>query len=81
MPKPNEIIVTGILIPVEWEDDGTPKALALAAPGEMEYLIPKDQKRMAELIPFLSQNLRVRGTLQPSDTRRLVLQVTHVEKI
>jgi hypothetical protein len=52
--------VRGIVIPVEWDEDGKALAVAVAASGENDYLIEQDSKGR-ELFWHIRQEVEIIG--------------------
>jgi len=59
----NELItVTGIVIPVEWDEHGNALATTVSTPGEREYLVEQDSTGK-ELLGLVRQEIEVSGVL------------------
>jgi hypothetical protein len=52
----------GVIIPVDWDENGSVKAIAISTHDEEEYLIYKDSKGK-ELFPFLQSFLELSGNI------------------
>lgn len=62
--KSNQLItVRGILLPVDWDEDGHVIALALSGTDEKEYQIEVNDKK-AELLALLQKKVEVTGLLR-----------------
>ena len=60
----NQLVkVAGIVIPIEWDEDGNPLATTISTPGEREYVVGKDSKG-EELLGFVRQEIEVIGVLR-----------------
>ena len=55
--------VRGIVIPVDWDDEGNALAAAISSPDEQEYLIELDAKGK-ELVGLMRQEIEVRGVVK-----------------
>ncbi len=55
--------VRGIVIPVDWDDEGNALAAAISSPDEQEYLIKQDAKGK-ELVGLMRQEIEVRGVVK-----------------
>lgn len=66
--------LTGIVIPVDWNDDQEVISVALATADEKEYQIGGNRKGK-ELLGFLQHQLEVTGTLGRDDKGRPVIAV------
>jgi hypothetical protein len=53
----------GIVIPVRWDEDGNPTAIALATQGEQEFLINMRDKMGKKLLAFLQKKVRIFGAV------------------
>ena len=56
-------IVRGIVIPVEWDDEGNALATTISSPGEEEYLVEHDAKGK-ELLRLIRQEIEVSGIVR-----------------
>jgi hypothetical protein len=52
--------VTGIVIPVEWDERGNPLATVISSPGEEEYLVEPYAKG-EELLALLREEIEASG--------------------
>lgn len=52
--------VGGIVIPIAWDDEGNPLAVAISSPDEKEYLIEQDAKGK-QLLSLIRQEIVVNG--------------------
>ncbi len=57
---------TGIVVPIEWDEDGTPLAIAIATEDEQEYRIVDTNRKGRSLHKLLRKRVRVRGTVKAS---------------
>jgi hypothetical protein len=74
LKKARTATLTGIVIPVDWNDDQEVIAVALATADEKEYQISGNRKGK-ELLSFLQQQVEVTGTLGKDDRGRTVIAV------
>lgn len=74
LKKDKNTTLTGIVIPVDWNDDQQVIAAALATADEKEYRIGGNRKGK-ELLSFLQRQLEVTGTLSKDDQGRAVIIV------
>lgn len=78
----NETITTvGVVIPVEWEDNGRPVAFAISSYEEKEYLIDLRTRVGKELAGIEKQKIRVTGTLGRAVKKRRVISIKSYEKL
>jgi hypothetical protein len=78
MKSPERVlsVLSGIIIPVEWDDKGHISAIALSTFDEEEYLISNSE----ELIGFLRQEVEVTGNISASDKKKSVFVHNFVPK-
>jgi hypothetical protein len=55
--------VRGIVIPVDWDDEGNALAAAISSPDEQEYLIKQNAKGK-ELVRLMRQEIEVSGIVR-----------------
>ena len=79
--KEKAITTIGIVIPVEWEENGKPIAYALSSYDEKEYLIDEKSDIGKKLSTVEKIKLRVTGTLGPVVHNRRVLYVNGFEEM
>ena len=61
---------TGIVVPIEWDEDGTPISIALATEDEQEYRIVETDNKARALRKLLRKRVRIKGTVRaPEDVR------------
>ena len=73
------IIAVGVVVPVEWDDCGTPRSFALSTYGEEEYVIDGRPGPGRRLIKLVHRKVRVTGTLGAAVNNRRVLTVKRFE--
>jgi len=60
----NELItITGIVIPVDWDEEGNALAAAISSPDEQEYFIKQDAKGK-ELVGLMRQEIEASGVVR-----------------
>jgi hypothetical protein len=74
LKKARNTTLTGIVIPVDWNDDREVIAVALATADEREYQIGGNRKGK-ELLAYLQRQLEVTGLLSKDDKGRPVISV------
>jgi hypothetical protein len=74
LKKVQNTTLTGIVIPVDWNEDQEVIAAALATADEKEYQIGGNRKGK-ELLSFLQHQLEVTGVLSKDDKGRPVITV------
>ena len=53
----------GIIIPVHWDEEGNPVAIALATSQEEEFLINIKNKKGKKLLEFVRKKVRIQGAI------------------
>ena len=77
----NPVTAVGIIIPVDWDEGGTPVAFAIATYGEQEYLLDSRTATGQALMKMMHQKIRVTGTLGPFVDNRRIITVNRYERI
>ena len=72
-------VISGIIIPVEWSEEGDITGIALSTYDEEEYLITNHEK-IEELIGFLRQEVEVTGNISAFDKKKSVFVLNFVPK-
>lgn len=70
--RARSITLTGIVIPVDWNDDHDVIMAALATADEKEYRIVGNRKGK-ELIAYLQRQVEATGTLGEDEEGRIVI--------
>lgn len=55
--------VRGIVIPVDWDEEGNALAAAISSPDEQEYFVKQDAKGK-ELVGLMRQEIEVSGVVR-----------------
>ena len=71
----------GIVIPVDWDDNGNPKAFAISTYDEEEFLINDETLIGKRLTVFSQQKVKLTGTLGHTINNRRVITVSQYEVI
>jgi hypothetical protein len=74
LKKAKNIILTGLVIPTDWNDEQEVTAAALATADEKEYRIGGNKKGK-ELLSHLQRQAEVTGTLEKDERGRPVIRV------
>jgi hypothetical protein len=72
--KVQSVTLTGIIIPVDWNDDHEVIVTALATADEKEYRIGSNRKGK-ELLGYLQRQLEATGTLGEDEESRPVITI------
>lgn len=62
-PEEKRSDLEGIIIPVRWDENGHPTAVALATSQEEEFFIDMKNKMGKKLLDFLQKKVRVNGAV------------------
>ena len=73
------IKVTGIVIPVEWDEKGKVVAAALSTHGEDEYFIDHDFKGN-ELLHHIQEEVEVSGVARKNKGKNIIIVQKYVLK-
>jgi len=79
-PAEGSIIIRGLLVPVDWDEEGNITETAVSTYFEEEYLIERNAKGEA-LLPFIRQKVKVIGLVGMDDRGRKVVRVEEYEVI
>ena len=79
-PAEGSITIWGLLVPVDWDDEGNITETAVSTYFEEEYFIAKNARGEA-LFPFLRQEVKVIGLMRMDDRGRKVVRVEEYEAI
>jgi hypothetical protein len=71
-----QAVITGIVVPSEWDAKGNVTAIVISTPDEEEYLVRKDKKG-AELLALIQQLVEVSGLLGMEETRKAITVETY----
>jgi hypothetical protein len=55
--------LTGIIVPIEWDEDGTPLAIAIATEDEKEYRIDDANRKGRSLRKLLRKRVSIQGAV------------------
>ena len=75
--------IEGIIVPVRWDEDGNPIAVALATSQEEELLINMKSAKARDLLKLLQKKVRIAGSItklendQKMITIRRYLQIAY----
>jgi hypothetical protein len=71
----NSIVITGIVIPTDWDENLVPNQFALSAYDDQEYLIDTKNAKGKELVNFLRNKTRVTGKISGKVKSRKKIKV------
>jgi hypothetical protein len=75
-PYNQHITIQGLVIPVDWDQDGNVTAVAISAYDEIEYLVEQTEKA-AELLRFVHMQVEARGTLRELEAKGGLIAIEH----
>lgn len=64
-------VITGIVVPSEWDAKGNATAVVISTPDEEEYLVRKGKKGN-ELLALIQHLVEVRGLLGMKENRKAI---------
>jgi len=67
--------IEGIIIPVRWDEDGNPIAVALATSQEKELIINMRSARAKELLELLQKKVRIAGSIATLDNDKKIITI------
>lgn len=67
--------IEGIIVPVRWDEDGNPIAVALATSQEEELLIDMKSAKARELLELLQKKLRISGSIKKLDKDQKMITI------
>ena len=79
--KKETITTVGVIIPVEWEENGKPVSFALASYEEKEYLIDVRSELGKQLSTIEKRKVRVNGTLGRVVNNRRIIFVNSYDQL
>jgi hypothetical protein len=66
--------IRGIVIPVDWDEEGEALSAAISSPDEQEYLIEQDA-RGKELLGLMRQEIEAHGAVRKGTKGRKIIKV------
>ena len=82
MPKnkpniPKKIIsdIEGIIVPVRWDEDGNPIAVALATSQEEELLINMKSPKAGDLLKLVQKKVRIAGSITKLENDKKMITI------
>jgi hypothetical protein len=64
--------IQGLVVPIDWDDDGNVTSVAIATRAEEEFLI-RDSDKVEELKRLLRQEVEVRGEMTLEGSQKVIL--------
>ena len=68
----SSITLRGVVIPIDWDENGKVTATALATPNEDEYAIAVEKKGR-EFFSILQETVEIKGTCKTVGDKKIVL--------
>lgn len=72
------VIIKGLIIPADWDEEGEIIAIAISTYSEEEYLIDRNPKG-EELFAFVRQGAKIIGLVKMDDCGRKIIRVEEYE--
>jgi hypothetical protein len=69
-----DVLVSGIVIPYQWDPAGNVTGIAISTAGEDEYLIQEDEKGR-QLLRFIHEPVEIQGQIGAAEGRLKSIQV------
>ena len=69
------IDLEGIIIPMKWDEDGNPTAVALATSKEEEFLVNMRNARGRELLDYLQRKVKITGWIDKLDNNQKMITI------
>ena len=73
--------IEGIIVPVRWDEDGNPIAVALATSQEEELLINMKSAKARELLELLQKKVRIAGLITKLDSNLKIITIRKYQQI
>jgi hypothetical protein len=64
-------VVTGVVIPTDWDDKGNVVGIAISSHDETEYFVDKKGKG-PDLLPLIRKEVEVRGVVREEENRKVI---------
>ena len=64
-------MIRGIVLPVNWDEEGNTTAMVISTHKEREYMITPDEKSL-ELLAFLRQEIEIVGQIETVNKKKYV---------
>ena len=75
IPKKSFSDIEGIIVPVRWDKNGNPIAVALATSQEEELLINMKSAKARELLELLQKKVRISGSIMKLDNDQKMITI------
>jgi hypothetical protein len=79
--KNKAVMVVGIVVPVDWDENGNPVAVAISSHDEQDFIIENRNKKGKEVEKLLRQKVRVIGDLLDSESNRKKICIKSYTKL
>lgn len=64
-------IIRGVVLPMDWDDQGNVVRIAISSHDEMEYMVEKDDKGR-ELLAFIRKEVEVSGEVGEKNQKKVI---------
>ena len=75
------VSVIGIVVPVDWDENGNPVVIEISSHDEQEFIIDNRNKKGKELEKLIRQKVRVIGDLLDSESNRKKIRIKSFTKL
>jgi hypothetical protein len=65
-------VVTGVVIPTDWDDEGNVIGIAISSHDETEYFVDKKGKG-PDLLPLIRKEVEVSGVVREEENRKVII--------
>lgn len=74
-------VVKGVVIPMDWDDQGNVVRIAISSHDEQEYVVDRGRKG-GELVAFIRNEVEVGGEVREEDRRKVIkVKKYHVKQV
>ena len=64
-------VIRGVVIPMDWDDQGNVVRIAISSHDETEYMVEKEGKGL-ELLAFIRREVEVGGRISEEDQKKVI---------
>jgi hypothetical protein len=72
-------IIKGVVIPMDWDDQGNVVRIAISSHDEKEYMVEREGKG-GELLAFIRKEVEVGGEIREADHKKVIRVKTYQVK-
>jgi hypothetical protein len=64
-------VIRGVVIPMDWDDQGNVVQIAISSHDEMEYMVEREGKGL-ELLAFIRKEVEVGGEIKEKNDNKVI---------